>query len=173
MDLALILAIVALVLATPLNVAANLLTPICRDWYIGRSQSKIKKRLSEIALEITSIETLTPQDLQDAVVSSIELLLMVGVQLYLLGLVVVLFVMPRPTTSPEMIAFLFEKRDDLQFVPYLFLAVATLFLVTTLSALKKVFSNLRVHRKSYLRNLLKEKENLEGRLTSRNQLEGS
>lgn len=43
--------LVSLIVAVPLSIAANLLTPYIRDWYAKRSSERAKKRIAEVEAE--------------------------------------------------------------------------------------------------------------------------
>jgi hypothetical protein len=51
---ALALAIVALVLAVPLSIAGNLLTPMVRDWYSTLSLNRLNQRITQLAAQIST-----------------------------------------------------------------------------------------------------------------------
>jgi hypothetical protein len=48
--------VLALVLAIPLAVVANLLTPKVRDWYVGMSTNRLRKRLANITKRLEEAE---------------------------------------------------------------------------------------------------------------------
>src|ERR1700678_1516272 len=48
--------VVAVALAVPLSVAANLLTPRIRDWYSTTTQRRLRKRLSALEQEYEDVE---------------------------------------------------------------------------------------------------------------------
>ena len=53
---ALVLAIIALVLMVPANLAANFLTPVLKNWWAARSQAAIKKRIETLEKELSRLE---------------------------------------------------------------------------------------------------------------------
>src|ERR1035441_9883765 len=54
-----VLAIAAIVLAFPLSLLANLLTPDIRNWWAGRSIAAMRRRLSDLESERAKMETYT------------------------------------------------------------------------------------------------------------------
>jgi hypothetical protein len=53
-----VLAIVALVLAYPLDVLAHLTTPVLRNWWAGRSEATLRRRILKLEQEIDSANVL-------------------------------------------------------------------------------------------------------------------
>jgi hypothetical protein len=151
---ALIFFILGLIFGIPISVLGNLLTPSFRSWYLGRSRTKINKRLDKIAQELARIDALTPNDLHDTIIQSVVLLL---IMVFQLNVVVVVLVISR-----SKIAFLFEFLNRDQF-PWLLLL--TLFFIVIMLSLKKMLFELKLHTKFSRHDLLKEKTNLETRLT--------
>ncbi len=55
-----VLAIVAIVLAFPLSLLANLLTPKIRNWWAERSVAGLKKRIANLESELIEMDGLSP-----------------------------------------------------------------------------------------------------------------
>ena len=48
--------VLAVVLAVPLSVVANLVTPKIRDWYSSTSEKRLRRRITELELKLRSYE---------------------------------------------------------------------------------------------------------------------
>lgn len=73
--------ILALFFAIPFSVLANLLTPSVRSWWIGRSQTKIKKRLDAINKELARIDARKPDDFRDVILKALVLIVILVAQI--------------------------------------------------------------------------------------------
>ena len=142
----------------PLSVLANVLTPTWQSWWVGRSQRRILKRIETIEKELARMDALTPNDLQNTVIQGIVLILLMVFQLNVL----MVLMMISSSRLASLLEPIFETTN--QFPYPLHLVFGMLFIAITLS-LKKVLDELTLHTKIYRQQLLKEKANLESRLT--------
>jgi len=52
--------LLALLLAVPLSIAANLLTPVVRNWYAASSKKRLARRISELEKQLTDLDSREP-----------------------------------------------------------------------------------------------------------------
>jgi hypothetical protein len=131
--------------------------PVTQSWWVGRSQRRILKRIETIDKELARMDALTPNDLQNTVIQGIVLILLMVFQLNVL-----MVLMMISSSLASLFEPIFETTN--QFPYPLHLVFGMLFIAITLS-LRKVLDELTLNTKIYRQQLLKEKANLESRLT--------
>jgi predicted PurR-regulated permease PerM len=84
----------ALILAVPLAITANLLTPPLRNWWAERSVESTRSRLIKLETQLTEYETKFAQisEAEDWTLRGVEFLMIVAAFLLLLGAVTLLMI---------------------------------------------------------------------------------
>jgi hypothetical protein len=100
---ALVLAILALVLMLPLNLFANLVTPILKSWWAERSAAATRKRIAALEKQLSDYELKELSEAEDYILRSTEVLSMLFSFCISMIAVVLLILVGylMPTVSPH------------------------------------------------------------------------